>query len=233
MKQTSDQKDLDSNIEIEQESKNPEDIAKYFKFLTMRKRPNGHMVNIAFVSGKKVYKNWKKYFDLLAKLSKKYDFSWQDFLYWAVILKNFKTREIPKIVTTNTLVAYANEKSIKLQHEKIYSYFMKSVDYIVDQCIQNNYSSGKEFLRYLIQSNKLAEKVFTGKISVYYLAAIKNIREIILSMDNISQDTLREVLVRTDKLRSDIQDAFVYKTSQKVYPIDFTDKKLFAKLSGA
>ena len=81
----------------------------------------------------------------------------------------------------------------------------------------------------MIQSNKLAEKVISGKISIYYLAALRHMPQIIKKMDNFNRDTLRHLIERYDLLHTEIQRAFKYMESKTINPIDYTDRKLFEK----
>ena len=79
--------------------------------------------------------------------------------------------------------------------------------------------------------NKLAEKYISGKISQYYLAGIKNLPQIVRKMDEISRNTLSEVVSQQDKLVSDMQDAFTHFKMSRISIISYTNDKLHERLS--
>ena len=106
---------------------------------------------------------------------------------------------------------------------------MKSVKNIVDECLELNIMSTKDYFRYIIKSNKLAGYFVTGKISAYYLAAIPNFRKIIDSLDLVSKAEFRRLYNRYDKYHSDINEVFLEMKNIKINPIKYTDSELFNK----
>lgn len=206
------------------------DIAKYLKYhiMTLDSR-RVRRISFVNVSGVTFYKKHEKEFDKLFEISKKYNINIKDFICFAVDKLNvFTKKDLFKLFNLQTFKMYGEKLEIELEYEKIYSYFIKSVNYIIDECIKNDYLTAKEYFKYLIQSNKLAEKVISGKISIYYLASLRHMPQIIRRMDSFNRDTLRHLVERYNMLHTEIQRAFKFKESRTVNPIDYTDRKLFS-----
>ena len=206
-------------------------LARYFTYFTYQKKAKNYQISFANITGKKTFAQWEKYFNVLSKICKKYNIDPKEYVYNAVMQQGYTYQDIPKLLDPISFQRYAEQIKINEQYQKIYSYFQKSANYIVDECLKNSYGSCKEFLKRQILHNTLAEKMLAGKISIYYLATIKNIREIVSKMDPISRDTFETLVERADKLNSDVQDAFLRICSRKVNPIQFTDDLLFKRMS--
>lgn len=69
----------------------------------------------------------------------------------------------------------------------------------------------------------LAAKYMSGKLSVYYLCAIQNLKDIVSKLDPISQAEMSTISDRYDKYRMDITEAFRLHKSCKLRPIELTD----------
>jgi len=95
-------------------------------------------------------------------------------------------------------------------------------------CADSGFVSVREYLKHLIESNKLAGKYLSGEISRYYLAGLKNFRKIVSKMDSLNKDTLKEVVEQQEQLLSDVQDAFMQIKNTRVSMISLTNE-LFVK----
>ena len=206
-------------------------LARLYTYFNYQKKAKDYAVNFVNVSGKTTYSKWRKSFDLLSKITEKYGIDGKDYLRYLVYDQGLNFYNASEILNINNIRSYAEHMKIIEQYGKIHSYFLKSANYIVDECLRKKYDSCKEFLKRQILHNTLAEKMLSGKISIYYLASIKNIKDIVSKMDPISRDTFSTLVERADKLNSDVQDAFMKITSQKVNPIKFTDELLFKKMT--
>ena len=212
------------------EIKSGSDVARYFIYFSrLKTKPNANL-NIVNISGKSLYKRFQDECDAAYKIIKKYGLNGVAFLKYFV--DKFGTDEscLLKLKEHYSYVWYAEHIKIQEQHEKIYGYYMKSVNNIVDECIKRNFRSTKEYIKMLVTENKLGEAFISGQISQYYLASIVNFPKILKKMDELNQDTLRTIAERREKLNSDLQDAFMAIRSQKVSTISFTDKALFQRL---
>lgn len=206
-------------------------LARLYTYFNYQKRAKDYAVNFVNVSGKTTYSKWRKIFDLLSKITEKYGIDGKDYLRYLVYDQGLNFYNASEILNINNIRSYAEHMKIIEQYGKIRSYFLKSANYIADECLRKKYDSCKEFLKRQILHNTLAEKMLSGKISIYYLASIKNIKDIVSKMDPISRDTFSTLVERADKLNSDVQDAFMKITSQKVNPIKFTDELLYKKMT--
>lgn len=204
-------------------------LARLFTYFIYQRRAKDYVINFANVSGKTTFNKWRKKFTTLSKICEKYGIDSREYLRFLVFNRGFGFYDVPKILDIGSFQLYAENAKIMEQHTKVYGWFMKSANYIVDECLKNNYGSCKEFLKRQILHNTLAEKMVSGKISIYYLSTIKNIREIVSKMDRISRDTFSSLVEMADKYCSDVQDAFMVLTSRKVNPMKFTDELLYKR----
>ena len=211
-------------------SNDPETLAKLFAYYIYQKRAGDYHVNFANISVKTFFGKYRRHFNMLSKLFQKYGINNQDYLHYCVYDQGINFFNVSKILDIKNIREYANYSKIKEQYKKIYSYFLKSANYIANECIDHGYGTCKEFLKRQVIHNTLAEKMISGKISIYYLASIKNIEEIISKMNQINKDTFQTLVERKDKLNSDVQNAFLFVTMKKVNPIKFTDDLLSKKL---
>lgn len=205
------------------------DVARYFLFLKRERNLNFGEIKFKNISAKSLYFKNKDIFDRFFEIAVKYKIDIKSYLSFYVLKLNKAESSIPfDFLNVNTLNLYCENKKISEQYEKIYSYFNKSVDNIVNVCKEKNYQNVKEYLKRLILDNKLGELVISGKISIYYLATIPNIRQLIMKMDQINRDELKIILDRKDELNKSVQDAFLHMKSQYVNPISYANERLNA-----
>lgn len=113
------------------------------------------------------------------------------------------------LVCGGTMARYADWlKAIDKRH-KIYKHFIKSAKNIARECNELGYCSTKDFMRYLIKSKKIAEYYVTGKISLYYFAAIPNFKKIIPKLDLFARDEFHKIYDRFEMYNAEITDAFM------------------------
>lgn len=205
------------------------DVARYFLFLKRERNLNFGEIKFKNISAKSLYFKNKDIFDRFFEIAVKYKIDIKSYLSFYVLKLNKAESSIPfDFLNVNTLNLYCENKKISEQYEKIYGYFNKSVDNIVNVCKEKNYQNVKEYLKRLILDNKLGELVISGKISIYYLATIPNIRQLIMKMDQINRDELKIILDRKDELNKSVQDAFLHMKSQYVNPISYANERLNA-----
>ena len=123
-------------------------------------------------------------------------------------------------------------KHIKKQKklEDIYKWFMMSVKSIVDECIKTQTYTTKDFLRELIDNNKVGPYVAAGKISVYWLAAIPSFNKVIKHLDYFSKQELQLLDEHFDIYHSEVNEAFLVKNRKMVNPIELTDLAILKTL---
>ena len=211
--------------------KSGQDIAKYLVYFhKSADKRRTREINIANVSGAVLYKKHKKVLDKLFTIQEKYGLDLVRYSKFFINRFNYTDENIEKITDPQYIMWYAEMLKTNAKHQKIYGYVMKSVENIVNDCVDLHYSSVKEYFRHLVTENKLAQKYVSGKISGYYLVGIKNLKKIVKKMDSLSQDTLREIVENQESILSEVQDAFLYVRRIRVSIISFTNEKLYDKL---
>ena len=207
--------------------KSGKDVARYAIYFSRNQRQNGSIsVNIANISGIGVYKKHKAVCDRCFEIQQKYGIDLVKYLNFFLSRYKLTDENMEKIADASNFMWYAEDLQISVKREKVYGYVLKSVNNIVNDCIEQDFISVKEYLKHLIEKNKLAEKYLSGKISRYYLAGIKNLRKLVAKMDVINQDTLREIVDQQEQLLSDVQDAFMQMKNARVSIIDLTSECL-------
>lgn len=213
------------------EIKTGQDVARYLIYFSkLNSASIGREINIVNIPGTTLYRKHKAICDKALLLQSKYGIDLIQYIKFFVSKFRLTDANVERLIEVQNIMWYANDIQIKAKHERVYSYVLKSVKNVVEDCIKNDYVSTKEYLRHLIESNKLAAKYLSGEISQYYIAGIKNIGKLVRKMDRISQDSLREVVEQQDKLLSDMQDAFTYLKNTRISIISFTNDKLNERL---
>lgn len=207
-----------------------QDVARYLIYFSrvMNKKFSDKEINIVNISGLRLYRKHKKTCDNILILQDKYNIDLVAYIKFFVSKYRLIDGNVDKLININNIVWYTNDLEIKTKYHRVYSYVMKSVKNIVNSCIKEDFTSINEYLKHLIQHNLLAGKYLSGEISEYYLAGISNFKKILLKMDFMNQNTLKEIAEKQDKLVSDMQDAFMYVKHQPISIISFTNN-LFNK----
>ena len=210
------------------------DIARLFKFYVQFKNPYLQFaIPYKKIPYKSLYQKYKKEFDTLANVFQKYKLD--PFLYVKFFVNVLDYRECDiksQFANINTITKYAEWLKHLNKLDNIYKYFVKSAKNIANECNNLGYSTTKDFIRYLITEKKLAEYYISGKISLYYFAAIPNFKKIIPKLDSFSKAEFHKIYDRFEMYNNEITSAFLRKTNQKVNPIKYTDELIYqSKLS--
>lgn len=107
---------------------------------------------------------------------------------------------------------------------------MKSVNNIVEDCIEGGFASSKDYFRQLFKEKRLANYYLTGKISKYWFAAIPTFKQVVSKMDELSKEEFKDVYESFDIYNTEINEAFLRERSCKVNPFKFTDEVLSQRL---
>jgi len=208
------------------------DVARYLVYFSKLNDPSvTREVNLVNISGTTLYKKHKSVCDKALVLQDKHGVDLVRYLKFFLSKFRLTDVNVERLLEIQNLIWYANDVQIKAKHERVYNYVLKSVDNIVKDCIENDYVTTKDYLKHLIEDNKLGAKYLSGEISQYYIAGIKNIGKLVRKMDRVNQDTLQEVVKQQDKLLSDMQDAFVYLKNTRISIISLTNEKLNERLN--
>lgn len=200
-------------------------VAKYFKYFLQLKNPYVvYKLPVERVSSKSMYVKHKLAFDKFAKICSKYSIDAVKLLdFYVNKLNKFEKDVDNSLVAIDTINKYVESLQIADLHDKIYKNFLKSVNNIVADCIELNFNSVIDYLRYLISNRKLAAYYATGKISTYYFAAIPKFRNVIDKLDDLAKAEFKTLYDRYEKYHSDVNEAFLKMKNIRINPIKFTN----------
>ena len=206
--------------------------AKTFKWWRTWQNPHRSMpMPFKIVSGKKLYKANKEEFDKFAAAAKKNNFDIKSYFRFCVITRGLREDSILSCLTSTTLIdEFCKHVKKQKKLEDIYKWFMMSVKSIVDECIKTQTYTTKDFLRELIDNNKVGPYVAAGKISVYWLAAIPSFNKVIKHLDYFSKQELQLLDEHFDIYHSEVNEAFLAKNRKMVNPIELTDLAILKTL---
>lgn len=207
----------------------PENTAKVFKFYLQFKNPYlKFTIPFKRVAAKSLYVKYKKEFDSITLVFSKYNLDLTKYIRFFIEVLDKREKDIKQDFASNvTITKYVEWLKSLDKQDKIYKYFVKSANNIVNDCKALGYYSTKDFIRYLISSKKLAEYYITGRISLYYFAAIPNFKKIIPKLDSFAKSEFQKIYDRFEMYNAEITTAFMKKTNQKVNPIKFTDNLIY------
>lgn len=218
--------------DVDQSISDGEKAAKIFKYYRGWQNPYKTTITpLKLVSGKRLYKEHKEDLDRFAALAKKNNFDIDSYFKFCVIDCGIKESCIDACLSSTTMInEFCNHVKKQKKLEDIYKWFMMSVKSIVDECIKTQTYTTKDYLRHLIDSNKIGPYVAAGKISVYYLAAIPSFNKIISKLDYFSRLELQLLEDHFEIYHSEVNEAFLAKRKKMVNPIELTDLAILKTL---
>lgn len=200
-------------------------VAKIFKFYRRQQNPYvSHTLPVKLVSGKTLYNKHKEAFDKFAEIAIKNNFDVDRYIKYCVkcgINENLVETCLSSTTMIDKYLDYVNRFE---KRKKIYEWFMKSAKNIALECIDEGYFTTKDLLKDLIQKQKISAYVATGRISIYFFAAIPNFDKVIPKLDYFSQLELDQLKNHFDVYHSEVNKAFMQVKNCMINPIDFTDK---------
>ena len=210
---------------------NPEFCAKYVKYLIQfKKQYLAFRLSLDRIASKGFYRKHKIAFDKCVQICQKYNIDIQKYItFYVNVLDKYEKDIDDSFIHIHAIELYCDWLKNNRRLEKIYEYFMRSANTIADECISLGYLSSKDFIRHLISEKKLAEYYVSGKISLYYFAAISNFKKIIPKLDQFAKDEFQTIYDRFEMYNSDITKAYLKATNRKVNPIQITDDIIFNK----
>ena len=200
-------------------------VAKIFKFYRRQQNPYvSHTLPVKLVSGKTLYKKHKKAFDKFVEIAIKNNFDVDRYIKYCV--KHGINEDLVEtcLVSTTMIDKYVEYIKRFEKRKKIYKWFVKSAKNIALECIDEGYFTTKDLLKDLIKNKKISAYVATGRISIYFLAAIPNFDKVIPKLDYFSQLELNQLKDHFEIYHSEINKAFMQIKNCMINPIDFTDK---------
>lgn len=162
-------------------------LAKLFKYCCHMHNANVKTsVPFKLINGKAIYKKNKEAFDAFSKIITKNKFDVKKYFEYCVV-NGIKEDNVKLCISSSLMIEKYKDhlKEIQLR-KKIYRWILKSVKNIVVECIDNGIYTTQEYLRWLINNNLIGKYLVSGRISIYYLAAIPNFKNIIPKLDYFS-----------------------------------------------
>ena len=185
------------------------------------------------IAAKCVYESHREAFDRLASAFNNNGMSPLNYLrFFAIEWGGTESKIDDELCSERALSAFETWTAANEKRKKIFSWFMKSVHNIVDECVEHGWFTTKDFIRHLINEKKLANWYASGKISKYYLAAIPNFWKIVPKLDHFSKEELKLVADRYDMYNTEVNEAFLQLKKFKVNPIALTDALIYEKRHG-
>jgi len=209
-------------------------LAKVFAYFLHLKKPNVKKdIPMMLMSGKELYNPNKEAFDRFAKIAKNNDFDVVPYAKFCID-NGITAKNIDLCLSSSNLLARFNEAN-KERHrlKKIYKWFMKSAKNIATEANELGMFSAKDFIRMLIVSKQIAAYIVSGRISLYYFAAIPRFNLAIPKLDYFSKLELQPIERHYEIYHSDVNKAFLQEKNTMVNPIELTDllmKKLAKKV---
>lgn len=206
--------------------------AKTFKYYRGWQNPYKHTITpMKLVSGKKLYKEHKEAFDTFAALAKKNKFDIDKYFKFCVIDRGVNEKQVEMCLSSTVMLdEFSNHIRKQNKLKRIYKWFMMSVKNIVDECLETHTYTTKDFLRELIASDRIGIYIASGKISVYYLAAIPSFSKVISHLDYFSKLELQLLSEHFEIYHSEVNEAFLLKKHKMVNPIELTDLAILKAL---
>lgn len=204
-------------------------IAQLFVYYRRKQNPyiKKHLP-IKLISAKSLYSKHKNKFDTFAISVNKNKFDIDSYIKFCIINNGIKESSIDLCIASTTMIEkfYQHLKNV-CKYRKIYAWISKSIKNIALYCVENDYFSTKDFLRYLIESKQIGAYVVSGKISIYYFAALPKFKNAIAKLDYFSRNELHCLEKYFDIYHSDVNNAFLYVKNTMINAIDLTDKAIF------
>lgn len=208
-------------IEIEHKA---EHIAQLFKYYWRLQNPYvSQTLPLKLVSGKKLYITHKDLFDKFAENAFNNKFDVEPFVKYCIRC-GIKESNLEMCLSTPAMVSKYSIYIAKVNKRKsIYKWVLKSAKNIAKECIDLGYFTSKDFLRMLVQTKQIGSYVISGKISIYFFAAIPNFKKVIPKLDYFSRLELSRLYDHFEVYHSDVNKAFLQEKNTHINPIDFTD----------
>lgn len=200
-------------------------VAKYFKFYRQELMTN---VVVRFtVENQRVKSFTAQHFVALnktAKILEKYKINLDHFMsFYVNVLKKNERNIDDDFSSAYIFQQYAEWKHELFKKKQIYQAFVNSAQFIAKECVELGMLSAKDYIRKLISDKTLSHYFVSGKISLYYFAAIPNFKKIVSKLDHFSRDEFKRVYDRFEMYNAEINSVMLKTKNQKANPIKFTD----------
>lgn len=203
------------------------EAAKVFSFYSQKYGRGRFAVPMSRVPYRTLYAGHAKAFDKLAFIAGKYGVDLHQYVKFYVDSLRKGERDVDAdLISQATFAGYVAHLSAIEKRKRIYGWFMKSVDSLVELCLERNYGTTKEAFVKLVRKNRLGAWYVCGKISKYFLCAIPNFRALYGKLDQFARLDMAELDERFDMYNTEVNEAFLYVRHRKVNPFEVADEVL-------
>ena len=183
------------------------------------------------IKGTTLYKAHKDALNKFAKMANDNNFDISPYFKYCVIDRGINEDCIDACLSSTVMM---DEYKLHLKKQKklddIYEHFIRTLKNIVNECLATQTYTTKDYLRWLVDNNKIGTYVLAGKISMHYLAAIPSFNKVIEHLDYFSKLELTQLNDHFEIYHSEINEAFLAKKKKMVNPIKLTDLAILKAL---
>lgn len=180
------------------------------------------------------YEADREYFDLLFSFKEKYGLDVEDYLHHYVKHVKAADKDVPisEAVDSTSIGRYLEWRAVLGSYDKALERFDKSVEKVADACISTNpIQTPKEYMDNLVSQDILGEMVISGRISLYYLAGIRNFGTTLKTLrQTVSNQTIGYFVENFDIYENYIKSAFIEIRGIQCDSFLLTEKKIREKL---
>lgn len=206
----------------EEEFCTPENCCRIFRYYRQFNNPTVVVrLPLDRVPYRDYYGSHKKDFSKLSAILKKYKIDPDKFIRFCVLTRGESSAS--DLLSFYCFKAFAEDLKISEQYHKIYIHYIKSAEYVADECMRRNITP-IDFLKDLVKTRKLAYEFMCGNLSMYYLASINGLEKICRFLDQNSIDELGIILDVREKLNQDVQDVFMKYKNRRVSPLALSEE---------
>lgn len=204
-------------------------VAKTYKYYRQFVDPYiQRPVSFKMVQALSLYRRYQSTFDKFAEIFSRYNVPIDDYIRYLVnVCKVTDITLKSTLLDTHAFYDYCVEQNIKSQRTKIFQYFKKTARAIAEDCVQLGYMTTVDYLKWLIQSKRLAQYYFSGKLSKYYLAALPNFPKLVSKLDPLSQEEFSTLCNSYEKYNIDIKEAMQQEQNRTFSVLQYTDNLIF------
>lgn len=155
----------------------------------------------------------------LAKLHfilKKYSIDAKRFVTYAVEQEN--VARIQDFFKTDLFRRYSERLLIEKRIQTISKVYAKSVENVARACVETG-RTPVEFIKAMVNENRVAYYYISGWISKYFLVSIRNFGEIFSRLDSLNKDELRIIYDAEGEMRTMATEALVATTGKPPRPV--------------
>lgn len=174
------------------------------------------------------YQKYRKCFDNLAKIVEKYNINAAKYINFCV--HDRCVSDPSGLLDSKNMWFYGQDLMKDEEYTKIYNLYRKSANNVAEDCLRFGYDNVVQYLKFLIENDKIAEQYISGRMSRYYIASFSNFDKLYDKMGRNSKAELEIISKTHDELNKDVQDAFLKLRNCHVSPVRFATEILNMKV---